>query len=105
MHGDHRYEVRIEPMGARVVLEADESLVRALRKASLELEERCGGRGICGRCINHMFLAAAIFAGVTCPTVDPSKVRQAVLAIDLILGRDRFAQKFLKDFRQRQDEG
>ncbi len=55
--------------------------------------------------INQMFLAAAISAGVTCPTLDPIKTRQAVLAMDLILGRDRFAQKFLKDFRARQAEG
>jgi len=53
--------------------------------------------------INRTFLAAAIAAGVTCPTVDPTKMRQPILAIDLVLGRDRFAQRFLKDYRERQD--
>ncbi|MEJ2718809.1 MAG: pterin-binding protein, partial [Deltaproteobacteria bacterium] len=54
--------------------------------------------------INQMFLAAAIAAGVTCPTVDPLKVRQPVLAMDLVMGRDRFARRFLRDYRARQDE-
>lgn len=51
--------------------------------------------------VNHAFLALAIAAGVTCPTVDAARVRPAVLATDLILGRDRFAQRYTRDFRQR----
>lgn len=54
--------------------------------------------------INQMFLAAAVAAGVTCPTLDPTKMGQALLAMDLIMGRDRFALRFLKDFRQRQED-
>ena len=52
--------------------------------------------------INKAFLSITIAAGVTCPTVDAAKVRASVLAADLILGRDRFAQRFLTDFRQRE---
>jgi 5-methyltetrahydrofolate--homocysteine methyltransferase len=51
--------------------------------------------------VNHTFLAMAISSGVTCPTVDVAKVRPAVLSIDLILGRDRYAQRYMRDFRQR----
>jgi 5-methyltetrahydrofolate--homocysteine methyltransferase len=51
--------------------------------------------------VNHAFLAMAISSGVTCPTVDVAKVRQAILSIDLILGHDRFAQRYMRDFRQR----
>lgn len=51
--------------------------------------------------INLVFLTAAISSGVTCPTVDVAKVRPAVLSIDLLLGRDRFAQRYLRNFRQR----
>lgn len=51
--------------------------------------------------INHSFLTLAISEGVTCPTVDAAKVRPAILSIDLLLGRDRFAQRYLKNFRQR----
>jgi len=54
--------------------------------------------------VNHTFLALAISSGVTCPTVDVAKVRPAVLSIDLVLGRDRFAQRYIKDFRQRQSD-
>ena len=52
--------------------------------------------------INHAFLAIAVTAGVTCPTVDAAKVRSAILSADLILGRDRFAQRFIKGFRERE---
>ena len=51
--------------------------------------------------INLVFLTAAISSGVTCPTVDVAKVRPAVLCIDLLLGRDRFAQRYLRSFRER----
>ena len=50
--------------------------------------------------INQTFLALAIEAGVTCPTVNAAKVHQAVLATDLILGRDRFAQRYIQDYTQ-----
>ena len=54
--------------------------------------------------VNHTFLAMAISSGVTCPTVDAAKVRPAVLSADLILGRDRFAQRYMRDFRQRKSQ-
>ena len=54
--------------------------------------------------VNHTFLAMAISSGVTCPTVDVAKVRPAVLSIDLILGRDRYAQHYMRDFRQRKSQ-
>jgi len=54
--------------------------------------------------INQAFLAVAIATGVTCPTVDAAKVRAAILATDLVLGRDRFAQRYIKDFRQRRQD-
>jgi 5-methyltetrahydrofolate--homocysteine methyltransferase len=52
--------------------------------------------------VNKAFLSLAIEAGVTCPTVDAAQVRATILATDLILGRDRFAQRYIKDYRQRQ---
>jgi 5-methyltetrahydrofolate--homocysteine methyltransferase len=54
--------------------------------------------------VNHTFLALAISSGVTCPTVDVAKVRPAVLSIDLTLGRDRYAQRYMRDFRQRNSQ-
>ena len=50
--------------------------------------------------INHSFLTLAISSGVTCPTVDVARLRPAVLSIDLLLGRDRFAQRYLRSFRR-----
>jgi len=52
--------------------------------------------------LNSAFLALAITAGVTCPTVDVARVRPAVLATDLLLGRDGYAQRYIKAYRQRQ---
>lgn len=52
--------------------------------------------------VNTTFLALAIQAGVTCPTVDAGKVRPTIRATDLILGRDCFCQRFIKDYRMRQ---
>jgi 5-methyltetrahydrofolate--homocysteine methyltransferase len=52
--------------------------------------------------VNKAFLSLAIEAGVTCPTVDAAQVRATIMATDLILGRDRFAQRYIKDYRQRQ---
>ena len=54
--------------------------------------------------VNMAFLSLAIEAGVTCPTVDAAKARATILATDLILGRDRFSQRFIKDYRQRQSD-
>lgn len=52
--------------------------------------------------LNGTFLALAIAAGVTCPTVDVAKMRQAVVSTDLVLGRDNYAQRYLKVYRQSQ---
>ena len=51
--------------------------------------------------INWAFLSMAIQNGVNCPIVDPAKVRPAILAADLLLGRDRYAARYLKAYRQR----
>jgi 5-methyltetrahydrofolate--homocysteine methyltransferase len=54
--------------------------------------------------VNKAFLAIAIEAGVTCPAVDAAMVRSTILATDLILGRDRFSQRFVKDYRKRKGQ-
>ncbi len=52
--------------------------------------------------LNEAFLSMAIAAGVTCPIVNVSQVRPMILAIDLILGRDRHATRYINVYRQRQ---
>lgn len=54
--------------------------------------------------VNKTFLSLAIEAGVTCPTVDAEKARPTILTTDLILGRDRFSQRYIQDYRKRQSE-
>ena len=52
--------------------------------------------------LNNAFVAMAITAGVTCLITDVAKVRPAVVAADLILGRDRHARRYIQAYRQRQ---
>jgi len=51
--------------------------------------------------INAAFIAMAIQAGLNCPIVDAAKVRPYILAADLALGRDEYAMRYIKGFRQR----
>jgi 5-methyltetrahydrofolate--homocysteine methyltransferase len=48
------------------------------------------------------YLALAIEAGLTCPTVDVALVKLAVLSADLVLGRDNYAMRFISAFREAQ---
>jgi len=52
--------------------------------------------------LNTTFLILAISTGVTCPCVNVARVRQSVLATDLILGRDRYALRYIRGYRQTQ---
>ena len=52
--------------------------------------------------INNAWVSMVIAAGATALIVDAAKVRPSVLATDLILGRDRFARRFIEDHRKRQ---
>ena len=54
--------------------------------------------------INGAFLAMAIARGLNCPIVDAAKVRAYILAADLALGRDDYAMRYLKGYRQRQKQ-
>jgi 5-methyltetrahydrofolate--homocysteine methyltransferase len=56
--------------------------------------------------INATFLAMAIFAGLTCPITNPLviEVNTTVLAADLALGRDEYAMRWIKAYRQRQSK-
>jgi 5-methyltetrahydrofolate--homocysteine methyltransferase len=46
------------------------------------------------------YLALAIDAGLTCPTVDAAQVRMAVVSTDLVLGRDEYAKRFIAAYRE-----
>ena len=51
--------------------------------------------------LNGAFLAMAVAAGLNCAIVDAAKVRPVILAADLVLGRDEYAMRYIKAFRQR----
>lgn len=52
--------------------------------------------------LNKSFLSMAILSGVTCPIADAARARPIVLATDLLLGRDRMAQRYIADYKKRQ---
>ncbi|MFH1646581.1 MAG: dihydropteroate synthase [Chloroflexota bacterium] len=52
--------------------------------------------------LNNAWVSMVIAAGATALIVDAGKVRPTVLAADLVLGRDRFARRYIAEYRQRQ---
>ena len=103
-------DVIIDCLVLTVATESDAALVtlEAVRRVKEELgvNQTLGASNVSyglpeRNVLNGAFLAMAINAGVTCPTVNAARVRQAVLATDLLLGRDRYARRYIKDYRQR----
>jgi 5-methyltetrahydrofolate--homocysteine methyltransferase len=54
--------------------------------------------------LNNAFVAACVAAGVSCIIVDAKKIRPAVLAADLVMAHDKYARRYVENFRQRQQE-
>jgi 5-methyltetrahydrofolate--homocysteine methyltransferase len=52
--------------------------------------------------VTQTYLIMAILNGVNCPIIDTAKMRPAILAADLLLGRDEYASRYIKDFKKRQ---
>jgi 5-methyltetrahydrofolate--homocysteine methyltransferase len=52
--------------------------------------------------INWVFLGMCIKNGLNAPIVDVEKVRPAVLAADLVLGRDDYSMRYIKAYKKRQ---
>jgi 5-methyltetrahydrofolate--homocysteine methyltransferase len=52
--------------------------------------------------LNAAFMALSIYSGLTCPIANPEKITAAVRAVDLVLGRDDFAVRFVEYFQSRQ---
>jgi 5-methyltetrahydrofolate--homocysteine methyltransferase len=55
--------------------------------------------------VNQAFLAIGTSAGASCVITNPEKLTPIIRASDLLLGRDAFAARFIKDFRKRQALG
>lgn len=59
--------------------------------------------GLPGReALNSVFIALAIYNGLTCPIANPEKITDAVRSADLALGRDDFAVRYVEYFQSRQ---
>lgn len=50
--------------------------------------------------LNNAFVPIVINAGVTCLITDVAQSRSITLAVDLLLGRDRFARRYVEAYRQ-----
>lgn len=55
--------------------------------------------------INSAWVSMVIAAGATALIVDAAKVRASILATDLVLGRDRFARRYIENHRRHQTQG
>ena len=109
--GIPRQDVIIDCLAMTVGADSRAGLVviEAIRrvKAELGVNQTLGASNISfgmpdRNLLTSYFLAIAIAAGVTCPVTDAARVRPAVLATDLVLGRDEYARRYITDYRQRQ---
>ncbi|MBC7251574.1 MAG: dihydropteroate synthase [Anaerolineae bacterium] len=51
--------------------------------------------------LNTVFLSICLAAGLNCPIVDAAKMRPAILAADLALGRDSYGRRYIRAYRAR----
>jgi 5-methyltetrahydrofolate--homocysteine methyltransferase len=54
--------------------------------------------------LNQAFLGLAIHAGATCAITDPMKLTPIIRAADLLMGRDSFGTRYIRDYRRRTAE-
>ncbi|MCL5265948.1 MAG: dihydropteroate synthase [Chloroflexi bacterium] len=79
---------------SRVVAEFDVNITSGASNISHGLPVR--------EVINAAFLAMMIAAGLTAPIVDPTApgITQAILAADLVMGRDDYAARYIRHYRK-----
>jgi 5-methyltetrahydrofolate--homocysteine methyltransferase len=94
--------VGADSQAGRVTLETIR-LIREKLGANINLGASNVSHGLPDRpVINMAFLALAIGAGATCAITDPVKMTAIIRASDLLLGRDDYAMRYIKAFRQAQ---
>ncbi|MFC1956862.1 dihydropteroate synthase [Chloroflexota bacterium] len=81
---------------ARIKAELGVNLTLGVSNVSFGLPDR--------NLLNSTFVAIVIAAGVTCLIVDVAKARPTVLAADLILNRDAYARRYIRAYRERQQQ-
>jgi len=96
------FAVGADPSSGPVVIEAIRR-IKAELGVNLTLGASNVSFGLPDRdLLNSAFVVMAVAAGATCLIVDVAQVRPAILAADLILGRDRRARRYIEAHRQRQ---
>ena len=95
--------ISTEPESAALTLECV-----ARGKAELGVKSVLGASNIsygmpARNILNASFVSMAVFAGLSAAIVDPLEpgVAQAVLAADVLAGKDRMGRRFLADYRKR----
>ena len=81
---------------ARIKAELGVNLTLGVSNVSFGLPDR--------NLLNSTFVAMVIAAGVTCLIVDVAKARPTVLAADLLLNRDAYARRYIRAYRERQQQ-
>jgi len=94
------------PVGAD--FKAALAVIEAIRRIKTELgvNMTLGGSNVSfglpdRNLVNVAFLTIVIEAGVTCPVVDVARVWPAILAADVVLGRDEYMKRYITAYRQR----
>lgn len=110
-HGIPREDVIIDCLTLTVSAEHDAGLVTLeaikLVRESLGVNLTLGASNISyglpdREFVNHVFLAMAVQAGLTCPIMDPTSIdmKMTVLAADLLRGKDEWCEHYLNAYRE-----
>ena len=112
-HGISQADIVIDPIAMTVAAEPQAALVT--RETMRLIRDELGNNMTCGASnvsfglpdrgiLNAAFLPLAMSAGLTCAITNPliPEIRKAVLAGDLLLGRDDYAMRWIGDYRAAQ---
>jgi len=111
-HGIAANEVLIDPL--TLAIATDSQATKATLETMRLIQRELGVNMVCGASnvsfglpdrspINAAFISMAMQSGLTSAITDPTNavIRQAILATDLLLGKDDYAANWIADFRQR----
>lgn len=108
-------DIIIDPLAMSV--SADDQAGRSALEALTQIKEKIGVNQTIGASnvsfglpdrpfVNSIFLAMTSMAGLTCPITDPTNwsIRETLLLIDLMMGKDEFSMEFMAGYREKYPE-
>ena len=111
-HGIAANEVLIDPL--TLAIATDSQATKTTLETMRLIQRELGVNMVCGASnvsfglqdrspINAAFISMAMQSGLTSAITDPTNavIRQAILATDLLLGKDNYAMNWIADFRKR----